>query len=180
MAARQIQRWYRRCQSASRDDHDPSRRKRIDRWAQTLRAFFSRRKSNFRGSTDVSLSGSSEGLAQGSAEGGTPGPIQRLDRGSGGGLVAMSAGLFRPGHNERRKPVTSEQAGGQSRLPSPLQSSCRPRHVGAMGHWKEGGRGEEPDAASWLHALFPPPPHVHTRKQTYTHSGCPNRASFHG
>lgn len=48
MAARQIQRWYRRCQSASRDDHDPSRRKRIDRWAQTLRAFFSRRKSNFR------------------------------------------------------------------------------------------------------------------------------------
>lgn len=47
-AARQIQRWYRRYQESPREgtDADGARRKRIDRWAQSLRSFFSRKKMN--------------------------------------------------------------------------------------------------------------------------------------
>ncbi|XP_077503217.1 uncharacterized protein LOC144113780 isoform X1 [Amblyomma americanum] len=47
-AARQIQRWYRRCQGSPRAglDADGARRKRVDRWAQSLRSFFSRKKIN--------------------------------------------------------------------------------------------------------------------------------------
>lgn len=47
-AARQIQHWYRHCQGTSRIgvESEGARRKRIDRWAQSLRAFFSRKKIN--------------------------------------------------------------------------------------------------------------------------------------
>lgn len=47
-AARQIQHWYRHCQATphARAESEGARRKRIDRWAQSLRAFFSRKKIN--------------------------------------------------------------------------------------------------------------------------------------
>ncbi|XP_070390497.1 uncharacterized protein [Dermacentor albipictus] len=45
-AARQIQRWYREGTSQLGPELEGVRRKRVDRWAQSLRAFFSRKKIN--------------------------------------------------------------------------------------------------------------------------------------
>ncbi|XP_054917780.1 uncharacterized protein [Dermacentor andersoni] len=45
-AARQIQRWYRQGTSHLGPELEGARRKRVDRWAQSLRAFFSRKKIN--------------------------------------------------------------------------------------------------------------------------------------
>ncbi|XP_075531287.1 uncharacterized protein LOC142564220 [Dermacentor variabilis] len=45
-AARQIQRWYRQGTSQLGPELEGARRKRVDRWAQSLRAFFSRKKIN--------------------------------------------------------------------------------------------------------------------------------------
>ncbi|CAN8000928.1 unnamed protein product [Ixodes pacificus] len=41
-AARKIQRWYRQCQANHREGRDQARKKRTDRWAQSLRAFLTR------------------------------------------------------------------------------------------------------------------------------------------